>query len=422
MKKMKNSILILLLLFSILKLQAQDYQISFAGKGASNSIDAVKVENLTQGTSSIISGKEVLHLVAVLTDINPAIYVAGNSLRIYPNPMTESSTIEFVATTQGMTIIEVFDITGKRVGLAQNILNVGFHSYRISGLSNGIYAVKIKSQAFCYVGNLISNSNINTNVSISYQGEINNSIVSKKLKSSKAGKEMQYNTGDRLKFTGNSGIYNTIATDIPTENKTITFTFVACTDPDGNMYSVVQIGTQLWMAENLKSVKYRNSDPIEKVTDDIKWRILTTAAYCNFNNDINYTYVFGRLYNWYAVNDSRNIAPMGWHIPSDAEWTTLTNFLGGISIAGGKLKEIGIDHWKSPNVGATDETGFAALAGGMRDGNSRYEDFGLYGHWWSSTQSDANNAWGRGIYYNYGDLGGSSFGKTLGYSIRCIKD
>lgn len=419
---MKKFFFIILLCFTIFSTSAQNYLIEFSGKGSSTKVDAVTVENLTQGKTLSISGSDVLHLVERLTNVNPGLADAENSLRIFPNPMTESSTIEFAATAAGKTSIEIFDITGKRVGISLNTLNTGIHTYRINGLNTGMYVVKIKSPNYTYTGSLVSNRKSNTNVEINYLGSNENIGIQNKLKSTKSEKEMQYTAGDRLKFTGMSGIYTTILTDIPTQSKTITFTFVACTDPDGNLYSVVQIGTQIWMAENLKSVKYRNSDPIDKVTDDVQWRALTTGAYCNYNNNVNYAGIYGRLYNWYAVNDSRNIAPMGWHIPTDAEWTILTNYLGGIAVAGGKLKETGIDHWKSPNIGATNESGFTALAGGMRDGNAWFDDFGLYGHWWSSTQGDANNAWGRGIYYNYGDIGSSSFGKSLGYSIRCIKD
>jgi uncharacterized protein (TIGR02145 family) len=136
------------------------------------------------------------------------------------------------------------------------------------------------------------------------------------------------------------------------------------TDIDGNIYHTVTIGTQVWMVENLKTTKYRNGDPIPNVTGNA-WAALTTGAYCWYNNDAaTYKATYGALYNWYAVADSRNIAPTGWHVPTDAEWTTLTTFLGGESVAGGKLKETGTNHWTSPNTGATNETGFTALPGG----------------------------------------------------------
>jgi len=143
------------------------------------------------------------------------------------------------------------------------------------------------------------------------------------------------------------------------------------TDIDGNVYETVTIGTQVWMAENLKVTHYRNGNTILHIIDWFSWFTLT-GAYCEYDNDVNNVAVYGRLYNWYAVNDSRYIAPVGWHVPSDAEWLTLVDYLGGDTVADGKMKEIGTTHWVSPNTGATNESGFSALPGGYRDygGNS----------------------------------------------------
>ena len=129
------------------------------------------------------------------------------------------------------------------------------------------------------------------------------------------------------------------------------------------------------------------------------------------------------MYNWYAVVDSRNIAPTGWHVPTDAEWATLITFLGGESVAGGKLKETGTAHWVSPNNGATNSTGFTALPGGPRydyDGSFGY--LGANGYWWSSTAFDATLAWYRNIYYYNVNINHNTDGKKSGYSVRCIKD
>ena len=136
-------------------------------------------------------------------------------------------------------------------------------------------------------------------------------------------------------------------------------------DIDGNVYNTVTIGTQVWMVENLKTTKYRNGDAIPNVTGNASWVALSTGAYCWYNNDAaTYKATYGALYNWYAVGDSRNIAPSGWHVATDSEWTTLSTFLGGESIAGDKLKEIGTSHWLSPNTGATNSNGFTAFPGG----------------------------------------------------------
>jgi uncharacterized protein (TIGR02145 family) len=151
------------------------------------------------------------------------------------------------------------------------------------------------------------------------------------------------------------------------------------TDGDGNVYNTVTIGTQIWMKGNLKTMKFNYGTSIPNVTDNTTWAGLTSAAYCWYNNDAaTYKTTYGALYNWYAVdvasNDGKNVCPAGWHIPSDAEWTTLTDYLGGASVAGSKLKETGTTHWLSPNTGATNESGFTALPGGghSRNGNIIY--------------------------------------------------
>jgi uncharacterized protein (TIGR02145 family) len=196
------------------------------------------------------------------------------------------------------------------------------------------------------------------------------------------------------------------------------------TDIDGNVYNTVVIGTQVWMVENLKTTRYRNGDPIQNITDSTQWNIyLTTGAYCNYHNNVSYANTYGCLYNWYAVSDSRNIAPTGWHVPTNAEWTTLTNFLGGYTVAGGKLKEAGTMHWASPNTNATNETGFTALPGGYREGfYGTFELITNYLYSWSSTEVNASNAWFVLMGYNFGNMTEGIYDKIFGFSVRCIKD
>jgi len=193
------------------------------------------------------------------------------------------------------------------------------------------------------------------------------------------------------------------------------------TDADGNTYNTVTIGTQCWMVENLKTTHYRNGDPIPNVTDGTAWSNLTTGAYCNYDNDANNSTTYGRLYNWYAVGDSRNIAPTGWHVATDAEWTTLTDYLGGEDVAGGKLKEAGYTHWQSPNTDATNETGFTALPGGFRCDIFGY--VGYYGDWWSATEgSITSSAWNRDIDFDNSGVHQGNAMEAFGFSVRCVRD
>jgi uncharacterized protein (TIGR02145 family) len=196
------------------------------------------------------------------------------------------------------------------------------------------------------------------------------------------------------------------------------------TDIDGNIYHTVNIGTQVWMVENLKTTHYRDGSAIPNITADTTWIHLTTGAYCDFGNYAYYSTTYGRLYNGYAISNSHNICPTGWHVPSDAEWTTLTTFLGGESIAGRKLKETGTTHWQSPNTGATNETGFTALPSGFRnyDGlfSPGYYGSGSIGYWWSSGVLQLTS--GRGVMYNNIEVTRIGESPTVGYSVRCVKD
>jgi uncharacterized protein (TIGR02145 family) len=193
-------------------------------------------------------------------------------------------------------------------------------------------------------------------------------------------------------------------------------------DIDGNSYHTVTIGTQVWMVENLKTTRYSNGEPIPNITDANQWSNLTSGAFSNYNNDESIALEYGRLYNYYTVIDNRNLCPTGWHVPANDDWITLTTYLGGESVAGGKLKETGTNHWKSPNTGATNETGFTALPGGHRSNSGNFNDIGDDGYWWSSTGDGTNNAWNRDIDYNTSDMFRDDAGTNRGFSVRCLQD
>lgn len=194
------------------------------------------------------------------------------------------------------------------------------------------------------------------------------------------------------------------------------------TDIDGNLYNIIIIDTQTWMKENLKVTNYSNGTSIPNVNDNSQWQNLMTGAFCDYNNTSTNSTTYGKLYNWYAVMDSRNLCPAGWHIPSDVEWTTLIDNLGGEEIAGGKLKEIGTTHWLSPNTQATNQSSFTALPGGERSYEAAFIGIGVFGAWWSATQSNDTNAWYRTMHHNYGVVLRNNFNKNFGFSVRCVKD
>ena len=194
------------------------------------------------------------------------------------------------------------------------------------------------------------------------------------------------------------------------------------TDQDGNVYKTVKIGNQWWMTENLKVTHYRNGEAIPNVTDNTEWSNLTTGAYCANNNDNGNVSTYGLLYNWYAVNDSRNIAPAGWHVPTNDEWQTLVDNLSGSSVAGGKLKETGTVHWLSPNTGATNESGFTALPGGYRNYDGTFYSIGVEAVYWSATMYSSFHAWLRRLSYIYSGVYRNGFSKLDGCSVRLLRD
>lgn len=176
--------------------------------------------------------------------------------------------------------------------------------------------------------------------------------------------------------------------------------FETITDIDGNIYKMMEIGNKMWMAENLNVSHYCNGDPILQVQDGKEWAKLTTGGWCYYENNEEYGKTYSKLYNWKAVNDSRGLAPEGWHIPTDDKWTILADYLGGETVAGGKMKEAGTTHWNSPNMGAINSSGY----------------------WCSSTESNDSDVWYWDLYFSlenfdrYGDL------KCRGFSVRCVRD
>lgn len=192
------------------------------------------------------------------------------------------------------------------------------------------------------------------------------------------------------------------------------------TDYDVNIYNTIIIGTQTWMQENLKTTHYRDGSPITNVTDNATWSGLTTEAYCWYNNDISNKNIYGALYNYYAVYDSRRLCPTGWHVPNDNEWNTLATFLGGEDIAGAKLKEVGTLHWVSTNTKTTNESGFTALPSGCR-ASGTFTSLNTYIDLWSYTSFDAT-VWYRVINTGSNSFTKSTCGKSLGFSVRCVKD
>jgi uncharacterized protein (TIGR02145 family) len=204
---------------------------------------------------------------------------------------------------------------------------------------------------------------------------------------------------------------------------TISILAQTVTDVDGNTYNTISIGNQIWLTENLKVTKYNDQVPISLVLDDASWSTQTQDAYCYYQGDIANASIYGNLYNWHVVNNAKNVCPSGYHVPSIADWEELITFVGGNAVAGGKLKEMGLEHWLDPNTGADNSSSFTLLPSGWRaNNNGFYESLSQMAFVWSSTSVDAQSSSIILVGYDSPACYTSESHILTGLPIRCLKD
>jgi uncharacterized protein (TIGR02145 family) len=413
-------------IFQEKEVNAQDYQITFAGTGASTTVSSVEVENLSTGAKKTLNEGDILHLTSV---VGIPQFETNNSsgMRIYPNPMMDNSILELHPQEAGEAVITVYERTGKTVAKLRTYLENGRQEFRLSGLKSGLYLINVTGNTFQCSGKILSSGQADGNPGIekvSNTNESNIEKISKKEFSEIQGTvDMYYNEGERLKFKAISGIYSTVKTDIPTEDKNFSFNFIPCTDGDNNNYPVVEIGSQIWMEENLKTTKNINSELIGTTTPDTFDISVEETPIYQWAYDGNEKNVpaYGRLYTWYAAS---NACPTGWHIPNNFEWDVLMEYLGGQSIVGGKLKESGLAYWDDPNTGASNEAGFTALPGGIRDINGSFDSIASKGEWWSVYRGwlGSRSPMGMQMGFDFSDVRGIQLDGKYGFSVRCLSD
>lgn len=393
---------------------AQNYFITFAGTGAANTVDSVKVENLRSGISLTLKGGDILHLtgtvgIPLIENEQPS------ELKIYPNPMTENSILEVCPPVTGDAIIKIYEITGKQVFQDQSYMENGKQAFRISGMDCGLYLISIKGRTYQYSGKLLCIGKANGTINIEKLSSNNVQSVEreKSRMDDKGSYSMPMLDGDRLMYTGYSGNYGTVTTDVPEKDSTIVFDYVPCSD-GVTYYVTVKIGTQIWMARDLQTIKYNDGSPIPLGP-------ISTATPAFVFGTAN-PLVYGYLYNWYAVNTGK-LCPIGWHVPS-LEWGNLTRYIGGDKLTiGGKLKETGTGHWIDPNYAATNQVGFTALPGGFYDSNI-HRGIGEIGYWWTPDPIPGGSF---AEYYcltnDRGDFLNTGYKvKEYYFSVRCVKD
>ena len=436
MKKLNSfcQVLLVVLLINLsvfAKLHATDYTISFTASGATTTISSVEVQNLTQSTSVVVpAGASV-----TLTVSTASPYLKANSLnlKIFPNPMTEKSIVSFYSEFGGKTDITVYSMDGRTVICMTKNLEAGTNQFKLS-LPQGIFTLHINENGILHLGTVISQTMNKAELEFSGTEPAAGKPMQKVKASTTA---LGYNQGDQLLFKGYSGDLCTVVTLKPTGNTVVNFNFVECRDADGYNYPVVQIGDQVWMAENLKTTRYRNGDAIGTTTGAIPNDATSKYHWAYGGNEANVA-KYGRLYTWYAATDSRGIAPAGWHVPTDAEWTTLENYLiaNGYNYdgttTGNKIAKAlaATTDWNTytetgaPGADLTknNSSGFTALPGGYRDLDGAFANIGYSGYWWSSTESYATYAWSRYLSYHTYYLSRSYYPQSSGFSVRCLRD
>ena len=358
-----------------------------------------------------------------------------NLFQNYPNPFNPSTVIGYELPQPADFRIDIYNILGQKIKTLFNGFQAN-QSGRIvwdgsddlgRGVPAGVYIYSLKAEGAAINKKMLlidGQQGVSGGVLQQAEMDLCRQMVINKIMSN------QY----LLRVTGtNIETYEQPNLEI-TSNTTLVVTVIrTVTDIDGNVYRAVKIGSRWWIAENLKVTHYRNGEAIPNVTDKTEWSNLTAGAYCNYNNNENNAVTYGRLYNWFSVIDSRNIAPVGWHVPDDEEWKQLEMYLGMSQSQadaigargtdeGGKLKEAGITHWASPNTGANNESGFTALPGGYGGWDGSFGDMGSSTTFWSAAEGGSNLAWGRRLNHNRSEVTRASYEKRAGFSVRLVTE
>jgi uncharacterized protein (TIGR02145 family) len=402
------------------------YLVDFVGAGIANEIDSVRIHNITTNNQYTMGGSDTL----VLWDGTVSTgYIRSESqslLKIYPNPSLSDIYVE-TRLSDGVNMIQLFTLQGKELSKHTENSSNGIYHFHINGLQAGVYFLTLSSPQ----GKQLQTEKFIVTVSSNGQPRITRTTVklSELLLKSQSHQSYFYvncEIGDLFHFTAYAGEHSVVTPYYATESTTIDVVFQACIDGDLNYYTIVYIDEQAWMAENLATSNYSDGTPIPNVTNGSAWVNLTSGAYCWYNNNPVHKSAYGALYNWYATNaetnGGKNLCPDGWHVPTDAAWTSMTNYVGGFPATGGRLKETGFDHWNSPNTGATNQVAFSARPGGSRIWNGNFDSMQTHAFFWTSSEQQGNFAWLRNMFHNAHNLGRGTINKLNGFSIRCIKD
>jgi uncharacterized protein (TIGR02145 family) len=431
---------VMLFMFASAKSYALNYTISFTASGAASTVGSVQVQNLTKGTTVTVPGGNTLTLTDVTTAVQ-GLSIGDNNCRIVQNSSNGSFDLSLNAAEAGEVNVNAYTIDGRKIVGVTKDLDVGRNSFELL-LPKGLFVVRVSGKGINYSNKIINQTNAIQQAKIKYLNNSNakQSAPQKSKSIPIQTTTMTYSSGDQLLYKGISGNYSTIVTDKPIASKTTNFEFIECKDADNNYYTVVKIGTQTWMAENLKTTKYRNGSYISTTSYSIAGEVTPKYQwpYNNYEGNVN---SHGRLYTWYAATDLQNLTPIGWHLPSSTEWVILINYLidnimvySDLTTGSKTTKSIASTiNWDTNNcttgtigndLTRNNSTGFTALASGYH--NSQGKSNGTLSvctaWWWSDV--DAGSLYSNTTYLQK-DIQGIAYlnaMKNFGCSIRCLKD
>jgi uncharacterized protein (TIGR02145 family) len=427
-------------------LSAQVITLTFEGtiNGTPTPLDSIRVMNLSAGGDTMIYFPNNI-LVLGATGLNE-LGMAPIALRNQPNPFTGITEVMVASDRSGMMAVKVHDATGREVAEYNDHIPAGQHRFSFQTALPGVHILTVQQDGRRNALRMVALSGEGQSTRLTYVG---GSAFNGRSKSDRS--LFTWTAGDQLRYIGyatsNAVVHSAAIQEVPVVSATRAFVMAAglvcpdaptVTDIDLNTYATVQIGNQCWMAENLRTTAYSNGAPIPNIPIDNQWIQQTNGAWAYSDNDAQYNIPYGKLYNWYAVVDARNVCPSGWHVPSETEWQTMElatgmpvgavdvlSWRGVAQNIGGKLKTTGNQFWLAPNTGATNASGFAAVPGGVRESISGgFSQPGTHAYYWSSTEGYAGPsfAWFRQFEFDGSGVYREDTNKKTGHSVRCVKD
>lgn len=427
-------------------LHAQSVTLTFTAElnGGHIPLDSVRVINLTQGGDTVLHAPDSVLVLDISTAIGSPGSEALTGLRLStprPNPFEEHTQLVVTVAGEGALELTVLDAVGKTVSDLRRRVGPGQHTFSFAGGPVGLLYAVARWNGERTVQRMVGLSSTSQPGVLHWAGSSPLPVGGPKSAS------FPWQPGDTLRYLGYAsdtiGPLSAFIEDEPMSSATELFQLArglvcpdspSVTDIDGNTYGTVKIGSQCWMAENLRTATYRDGSSIPNVTDNTAWTQLNSGASCSYDNSPANDAIYGKLYNWYTVVDPSGLCPQGWHVPTDAEWQQLeaalgmpsgylghTGWRGYVENVGGKLKSSIL--WVLPNADATDESGFSGFPGGYRGSDTGVFDLlDYFGFFLSASENGPEWAWSRGLGYHNGGIGRFIDGKGHGISVRCVRD